>query len=117
MKLVIDRSKWLRGEGAEDSYLFRPSDGKMCCLGFYGSACKLNTEQMAARGTPYNVSEPDKTWTASAHWLFNSAFSDASSTCFRLMEANDNEELPAEEREEDIIRLFAEHGVEVEFVG
>jgi hypothetical protein len=33
MKFVIDRSKWLRGEGTGDSFLLRPSDGKMCCVG------------------------------------------------------------------------------------
>lgn len=33
-KVVVDRSKWLRGEGALNSFLLRESDGKMCCLGF-----------------------------------------------------------------------------------
>lgn len=33
MKFIIDRSKWLRGEGYELSSLLRISDGKMCCVG------------------------------------------------------------------------------------
>lgn len=33
-KLIIDRSRWLRGEGCDASYLLRPADNKMCCLGF-----------------------------------------------------------------------------------
>lgn len=34
IKVYIDRSRWLRGEGPEDSRLLRSTDGKMCCLGF-----------------------------------------------------------------------------------
>lgn len=36
MKLTIDRSKWLRGD--PNSMLLRPTDGRMCCLGFLGLA-------------------------------------------------------------------------------
>jgi len=46
MKLEIDRTKWLRGEGSDASRLLRPSDGKMCCLGF---AC------LAAGYAPVNI--------------------------------------------------------------
>jgi hypothetical protein len=37
MKLVIDRSRWRRGEGTMGSSLLG-ADGKMCCLGFYCKA-------------------------------------------------------------------------------
>lgn len=39
MKLTIERDKWLRGEGSDESCLLRTTDQKMCCLGFL--ACKL----------------------------------------------------------------------------
>lgn len=32
--VTVRRSTWLRGEGSFRSFLLRPSDGKMCCLGF-----------------------------------------------------------------------------------
>jgi hypothetical protein len=35
MKLTVDRKTWLRGEGDRVSRLLRPSDGQMCCLGFW----------------------------------------------------------------------------------
>lgn len=47
-KVVVKRSEWLRGEGYERSMLYRPEDGKRCCIGF---ACNqllgLTDEQIA----------------------------------------------------------------------
>lgn len=42
MKLIIDRKTWLRGEGSLHSYLRRPADDKMCCLGF----CAVEVEKI-----------------------------------------------------------------------
>lgn len=52
LQVTVDRSKWLQGEGEEDSYLYRPDDGKMCCLGFVGLAAGLSEEIMADVSTP-----------------------------------------------------------------
>lgn len=32
-EVTIYRDSWLRGEGSTKSYLLRPEDNKMCCLG------------------------------------------------------------------------------------
>ena len=40
-----------------------------------------------------------------------------SSLCSNLMETNDHEYISDPEREEKLIKLFAEAGVEVEFIG
>lgn len=49
MKLTIDRSKWLRGEGSDESYLLRESDGKMCCVGFFAIACGVSPDEIRGK--------------------------------------------------------------------
>lgn len=44
--VVIDRSKWLRGEGGKNSFLRRESDGKQCCLGFAAIAMGATLEEI-----------------------------------------------------------------------
>lgn len=45
-EFTVVRDKWLRGEGAQKSYLLRRSDGKMCCMGFYALACGYDVEDI-----------------------------------------------------------------------
>jgi hypothetical protein len=49
MKLVIERKRWLRG--ADNSALLR-DDGLMCCLGFYGEACGIGSDDMLDTADP-----------------------------------------------------------------
>lgn len=44
MKVIIDRTKWYRGQGSIGSSLLRPTDQKMCCVGFFGKACNINDD-------------------------------------------------------------------------
>ena len=44
--VVIQRSKWLHGETAKDSYLIRTGDGKMCCVGFMCIARGIDRRQL-----------------------------------------------------------------------
>lgn len=133
MKLIIDRLTWLRGEGEGDSYLYRATDKKMCCLGFYALACGLSIKDIDSQTTPPEV---HRTYgKVIADWLLDkSKFPEspgriASDSCSLLMEVNDayvtthNEELDdpghiesEELREAKIITEFAKHGVEVEFI-
>lgn len=124
MKLIIDRAKWLRGEGSEDSYLVRASDGKMCCLGFYGQACGLDIEAMRDVPSPAEVPDVIAMAWKEGRWLFDDLYKFTSASCSNLMEANDVvcsdfEEIEEVERqrEAEIVSLFAFHSVEVEFVG
>ena len=121
MKLIIDRSKWLRGEGAEKSALLRPEDGKLCCLGFYAQVCGIEAEAMSGASTPTDVPDHDGMWGPSADWLFDHEYGDVSADCHRLMKCNDYfsifDEINEEDRERDIAAIFAQYGVEVEFVG
>lgn len=100
MKLVIDRSKWLRGEGSSKSSLLRTSDGKMCCLGFLGLACGIAPDRLKGNSNPHDVTGR---WPS---WLLHHE------VCYSLMNAND----VARVDEGRIAALFAANGVEVEFV-
>lgn len=106
MKLVIDRSRWLRNVTQTDelSYLIRPSDNKMCCLGFYGCALGLNPNMM--RGYVSPASQPLLVW---PDWLVE-PFNENSEDATQLMKINDT---LADEQQ--IIEIFARHGVEVTF--
>jgi hypothetical protein len=109
-KLVIDRKRWLRGEGDRTSFLLRPSDGKMCCLGFFGLACGIPASLLDGVPAPQSVLRSE--WPA---WLVTRSdipgCANPSSTCVKLMTLNDDDP-----DETHIARIFREHGVEVIFV-
>lgn len=127
MKLIIDRKTWLRGEGSEDSRLLRGSDGKMCCLGFYGLACGLEPKEIKGMEAPFNL--PEESLKKVSPWLLLRAdrggAREPSSACSTLMTTNDREvhvgnsfsdPFTEQDREESIKRTFALNGVEVEFI-
>jgi hypothetical protein len=111
MKLVIDRNKWLRGEGHGESYLLRKSDGKMCCLGFYGIACGIPQSMLVDVTTPSSVHDSFNSW-GDGQWLLSRW-----RHCESLMDTNDLEIIDDNKREKYIAAIFAEHDVQVEFVG
>jgi hypothetical protein len=51
LEVVIDRERWLRGEGSTQSFLLRPEDGRMCCIGFACLAADLKPEDIMGRKT------------------------------------------------------------------
>ena len=114
MKVTIDRSKWLRGEGEDKSYLLRATDGKMCCLGFLGLACGLTEDEIRDCDTPLDTRKYYKfpagllRQTEDGVWV-NSIFSGL------LMGFNDSEEYSEEEREAELTQLFKLIGIELEF--
>ena len=56
---TINRKKWLRGEGDDDSRLLRSTDNKMCCLGFLGKACGISSACLSGRGMPNTIRMPE----------------------------------------------------------
>ena len=113
MKLVIDRSTWLRGEGSDESRLLRSLDGKMCCLGFYSLACGLTDDHICDEATPDEIGKV--AWPEDAQWMWDQW--DLSDDCEELISTNDLGVLLEQEREQIIATIFAKHGVEVEFTG
>lgn len=108
MKLTIDRSIWLRGEGVDVSYLRRsPGDGKMCCVGIYLQACGVPPAKLDGMRSAVQVREllPDE-----AKWLVRGDCNGLG--VGDLYQTNDTS---ADEAR--IARLFAYHGgVEVKFI-
>jgi len=118
MKLTIDRTVWLRGEGPEPSRLRRESDGKMCCIGIFLKECGVTDAVLTGATTASNVEEhvpPEY-----REFLINPLHGDRferDSDIYRLYDTNDDKTLHDHVREERIIDRFANHGIEVEFVG
>lgn len=125
-KLVIDRQRWLRGEGGGRSMLLRPDDNKMCCLGFYCARNNLPKELIEEVTSPmelqFDRSDPPKFLTALVEMPDDGRSSYDSEICNLLMNANDaivgQSKLVFDEpdREQQIKRLFEDIGVEVEFI-
>jgi hypothetical protein len=117
-EFVVDRIKWLRGEGSLESSLFRPTDGKMCCLGFYGKACGLTEEDMKHLGAPFQVRNIVNNFPEEMMWLVEKLEQryDSSPDCYCAMSTNDAGILTDDEREEKIKTIFAKHGITVAFI-
>jgi hypothetical protein len=109
MKLVIDRSRWLRGEGPSTSSMIRLRDEKMCCLGFFGLACGIERDRLLNRLVPTILQSPN--WPV---WLVDLGGNTTEARL--LMNTNDSEAMSGAEREAALTAVFASHGVEVEFV-
>ena len=119
---VIERARWLRGEGRTASWLLRASDGRMCCLGFYGAACGLSrVELLGVRdfcgpsAAPVRQ-RPHMAWLLDASVYPGSTVAQERMAQERLVNANDDPSLPEATREAQITALFAEQGIAVTFV-
>lgn len=119
-RFVIERERWLRGD-EENSRLLRPSDGKMCCLGFFARACGIDEDQIEDEAEPEDV--PGAGWPL---WVLRESDDFAgdydlpgklknSLDIVELIKANDDEATGDRKRESRIAEIFAKHGVEVEF--
>lgn len=114
MKLVIDRSRWLRGEGSSRSRLLRSSDGKMCCVGFFALACGLTPADILDRSTPF--AQP-----SSGSAVLDEKFIDPDNPLRHVNEVsslyatNDSMHITDASREHGIRGSFRRLGVEVTF--
>lgn len=118
-QLIIDRQTWLRGEGSDNSRLFRVEDGKMCCLGSFAiQLAGLTKDQIAGVATPDTI--PIGNWGALLEMGTRTCRGKSepaprpSSVCFTLMDVNDKEEDP--DKEQYLTELFASIGVAVTFI-
>lgn len=135
MKLIIDRSMWLRGEGSDKSKLLRGCDGKMCCLGFYAKALGYKDQDIFEEAEPEDTidrssAEPQSKW---PEWAVKvepdkeyledpEAYEEPEPEVCQtniigsLMAYNDDHGLEESSREYHVGSIFRRHGVEVEFV-
>jgi hypothetical protein len=112
---TIDRATWLHGEGSDDSYLLRPADGKMCCLGHYLKAVGIEEEAITSVDTPSNL--PVEVLNEIPSWLLHENRIHVSSECQYLMKDNDDTTDSRNEKEANIIAGFKEVGIDVSFTG
>jgi hypothetical protein len=106
MKVIVDRTKWLRGQyGQYDSYLLREHDGKMCCLGFRCEQLGVSRDDLKGKEMPESVEE----WLPEDDWTIAGAG--------KVAEVNDSRAFDGDaEREAQLIELFAAQGDELVFV-
>lgn len=114
-KFTISRRRWLRGpdtrnNGMNNSKLFRNSDKKMCCLGFYSRACGASIGDIRNEASVHGLRDR---MPGQAKWL---VLGTGPSIIARgLMRANDNPAMSEEDREATIVAAFATQGIDVEF--
>lgn len=124
-KLVIDRSKWIRG--IEDKAKLLDEKGNMCCLGFECIRQGFPSRVLLDELTPEDAANNDKREVANLA-LITLDVTGAPLTgddwrahdtgmASRLMGINDDTFMSDAQREEAIQKEFAEVGVQVEFVG
>jgi len=103
MKFKIDRRRWLRGEGAENSRLLRVSDGKMCCLGQVALQCGVREHEIAWQETPDGIRPGSKN--GMPEWIRYTTID-----CEEAMSINDSKRRKPELREKALIKLFKKNG-------
>jgi hypothetical protein len=105
MKFIVDRQKWYRGRGADDSKLLR-EDGTRCCIGFVGQQCGLSDERLSGESSVFGV--PNDRW---PKWMIG-----YTSSVVAAYVVNDDKKISDEKREFALKKIFSENGDEIEFV-
>jgi len=111
MKLVIDRIKWLRGEGSFESKLLRSRDKKMCCIGILCSALGVRDEIMKDQAGSQRLGI-----TTLPDWLLENPSPITDPDLFEAYRANDDPIMDEKSREQFITGIFAKHDIQVEFI-
>jgi hypothetical protein len=101
----IDRKTWLRGEGADRSWLLR-QDGKMCCLGQMAIQAGFTSAQINGVRSP-----KDLNWKQ-----MEGDYTGNGNTVNKLMGVNDDSTITNKDREKMIIKLAARKRIKVKFV-
>lgn len=119
MKLTIDRSIWLRGEGHRGSKLFRLRDNKMCPVGILLEKLGVPREALAdmidVRSlTLIPVAKAIATSSGLLH-LSDLGYVDSTPWAQKLYTINDACDIE-EDRERKLTAAFREGGIEVTFV-
>lgn len=113
LNLIIDRTKWLRGEGGAKSFLIRPSDRKMCCIGFLGLECNIPKESLFSVNRADDYFDDDEIKYKWPSWLFNEEIKSDGNLVYLI---NDSMHITDQEREEQLIELFKRNDIELQFI-
>lgn len=113
MKFIVDRKKWYRGQGSDESNLLR-EDGSRCCIGFVGQQCGVPDSLMLHR--PCIQEGQLDTLQGFPKWMYAN-WGPYDTLVGEAYTCNDNESCGDEVREVQLKIIFAKHGDEIEFVG
>jgi hypothetical protein len=105
-QVIIKKSEWLRGEGKINSYLYRSTDGKKCCIGFFcEQVLGLDTRLLQGVQVLSQVIEnPDED--KYSKWIEGE----------EVYDLNDDHYMGDEERMEQLKQIAAKHGYDFVFV-
>ena len=130
-KFTVKRDTWARGavprdeEGRpeRDMNSLLSNDGTQCCLGFLGTACGYSNMELIHEGLPHEMCEQiekDCKWPSSLVKWFPEVGDAGGPSSTRLQESivavNDDEKISEVTRECRLHELFAQAGIQVEFV-
>lgn len=113
MNVTVKRSQWLRGEA--DSYLLRRSDNRMCCLGFVCKEMGAKDEDIASIGCPSSVRNDDIIY----NWpdrAFGQGRGMLMTVTSRMMQINDDRVKDDATREQQLVALGHDIGINLTFV-
>lgn len=110
LKLIIKRSKWLRGEDNWKSYLLRKDDKKMCCLGFLALKSGHTNKEVLNIQIPSEIQKDNKF----PHNIIKNGR--CTKTCFSLMGVNDDGNIDEAKREYKLTKLFKRINIRAQFV-
>ena len=112
LKVIVRRAQWLRGNDAT-SMLYRPSDRRMCCLGFACKAAGLKTKEISGEAFPNNVMAP---LPKPLKRLVTSG-GNTSGICDELVAINDDNTISTKEREAKLKQVGKHAGLDFRFTG
>jgi len=113
MNLTIDRKKWWRGKGKEESSLLK-KDGRMCCLGFYCRKLGYTKKDIYLKRTPESVCNFRENLNSLV--TVDNRIKSNNFACTELMVANDNILINDREREISITKWMKQIKVKVKFI-
>lgn len=104
LTVKVDRPTWLHGEGMEESYLYRGSDGKMCCFGFVARTLGIHENVILELKTLEEIED-----------IRVEPYIKNSHTLVEAYAVNDSVTLTQERRESELIELGKKLGIEFVF--
>jgi len=118
LKVIVDRLKWIRGEGVKASFLLRPGDYKMCCMGFACEAAGISRENLLNKKVVTDVIDARCEISHPLHGFCSHLMVDAfdNTVAGIIYMINDNEALTDSKRESRLIELGRMVDIDFEFI-
>jgi len=120
-KFIIDRKEWYPAEVHRDVLKIGEgllhTNGRMCCLGVFLKANGIGVERMTDHYMPVDILEKFDDKELCELMIHPNVSTDSSDFAMEAAHLNDYKKYDMAKREQEIIKLFAEQGIEVTFTG